>query len=842
MRPYSASNFDQALTLRTVKILNFLHSCCKLDLAAAIMAQVAFPSPPGLEMIETFAKLRSDLEIRPESRDRDPSVIVKDPITRGFYRFTSVQATVLHLLDGNTPVSLIASLASEAHGTAVLESQVEDFIGKLRNLLLLDHPICWSKLSRRHPQNRLLHSILSVKIHAFNPDKLLGGLSTRLSFCFGLGFATVAIATFVIALILSILNWELLFMSLETLLTLYSLPLIVIVAFAVMTAHEFAHGVALKHYGGKVEEMGFLILYFIPAFYCNVSDAWLLKKRERIWVTLAGTYVQVLIWATATILWRLVSQETLLNQICLIAVVFSGIMTLLNFIPLIRLDGYYLLSDYLEIPNLQKKSYAYIKHKMLGWLNEGGNAFKGRLDERERRAFTLYGISSLLFSAGLLLLVLWRLGGWIVREFQGWGVLAISAFLLVALPVANKENVRGAGKYLVVVTAKLGKSLVSLFVLLALLLVCFLPWELKVAGDFTILPTSKILLNAQTEGTLKAIYADEGSRVQKDEVLADIENLEINKNYEDTKGELASQRATLTLLLSGSRPEEIERARKQVETKKVELTSTSQIEEERKVLAETVDKKQAGLENARVTYERMQKLLESGLISRNEADQYRTNFEVLTKELSEAKGQLQVLEERTDRTRQVKGKELEQAQSDLKLLMAGSRKEQIQITEASVKKLEEKLNLLTKELEHLKILSPIDGVIATPHLKNKIGEYLDKGVLFCEIVSEGVVIVEMPVPEKEIADVRLGYPITIKVRGYPSRSFEARVKSIAPVALETKGVRQVTVQGELPNPDGVLKSGMTGVGKILCGKRMIAELLSRRAIRWLRTEFWEYLP
>jgi putative peptide zinc metalloprotease protein len=806
------------------------------------MAQIAFPSPLGLKMMETFAKLRSDLEIRPESLDRDSSVIVKDPISRRFYRFTSVQATVLHLLDGSTPVSLIASLASEAHGTAVLESQVEDFISKLQNLLLLDHPICWSKLAPHQPQNRLLQSILSIKIHAFNPDRLLNRLSTELSFCFRPGFALVAIATTVVALIISILNWELLFMSLRTLLTLYSVPLIVITAFAAMTAHEFAHGVALKHYGGKVDEMGFLVLYFIPAFYCNVSDAWLLKKRERIWVTLAGAYVQLIIWAAATILWRLVAEETILSRICLIAVAFSGIMTLLNFIPFIRLDGYYLLSDYLEIPNLQKKSYAYLKHKVLGWLNEGADAFKARPTARERRAFAWYGVSSLIFSAGLLLLVLWRLGGWMVREFQGWGVLAISAFLLIALPAANKENVKGAGKYLVVVTAKLGKSLVSLAILLAILLVCFLPWELKVAGGFTILPNSKVLLNAQTEGTLKTIYVDEGSRVQKDEVLADIENLEINKNYEDTKGELASQRATLTLLLSGSRPEEIDRSRKQVETKRVELTSTSQIEEERKVLAETVEKKEAELENGKVTYERMQKLLESGLISRNEADQYRTNFEVLTKELSEAKGQLQVLEERTDRTRQVKRKELEQAQSDLKLLLAGSRKEQIQITEASVKKLEEKLSLLTKELEHLKIISPIDGVIATPHLKNKIGEYLDKGVLFCEIVSEGVVIVEMPVPEKEIADVRLGYPITIKVRGYPSRSFEAHVKSIAPVALETNSERKVTVQGELPNPDGVLKSGMTGVGKILCGKRMIGELMSRRAIRWLRTEFWEYLP
>ena len=100
----------------------------------------------------------------------------------------------------------------------------------------------------------------------------------------------------------------------------------------------------------------------------------------------------------------------------------------------------------------------------------------------------------------------------------------------------------------------------------------------------------------------------------------------------------------------------------------------------------------------------------------------------------------------------------------------------------------------------------------------------------------------MPVPEKEIADVKVGFPITMKLRGYSNLSFEARVKRISPVAVPKDTERMVLVEGELENPEGILKAGMTGVGKILCGKRMILNLITRRAIRWLRTEFWEYLP
>jgi hypothetical protein len=167
-----------------------------------------------------------------------------------------------------------------------------------------------------------------------------------------------------------------------TLFSLYSIPLALVVIFAVMTIHEFAHGLALKHFGGKVEEMGFLILYFIPAFYCNVSDAWMLKKRERVRVTMAGAYAQILLWAVATIAWRLLAQETLASRICLITIAFIAIQTVFNFNPLIRLDGYYLLSDLVEVPNLRPKAITYVKNRFISALTGIDAADKQKLSRK----------------------------------------------------------------------------------------------------------------------------------------------------------------------------------------------------------------------------------------------------------------------------------------------------------------------------------------------------------------------------------------------------------------------------------------------------------------------------
>ena len=174
---------------------------------------------------------------------------------------------------------------------------------------------------------------------------------------------------------------------------------------------------------------------------------------------------------------------------------------------------------------------------------------------------------------------------------------------------------------------------------------------------------------------------------------------QIINGYEETRGELASQQASLDLLKAGRRPEEIETARRQVETKRAELYNATRVEQERALLRETISKRESELKNAQLNYERTLSLLNSGLIARIEADRDRTAFEVHQKELAEAKGQLSILEEQTDRNRDIKRKELAQAESQLNILLAGARKESLRASASQVSKLEEKLNILEKQKE-----------------------------------------------------------------------------------------------------------------------------------------------
>jgi len=100
----------------------------------------------------------------------------------------------------------------------------------------------------------------------------------------------------------------------------------------------------------------------------------------------------------------------------------------------------------------------------------------------------------------------------------------------------------------------------------------------------------------------------------------------------------------------------------------------------------------------------------------------------------------------------------------------------------------------------------------------------------------------MQVPEKEMVDVRSGNPVAMRARSLPTLDLRGRVDFIAPVAQTVNGQQTVAVRSEIQNDDLVLKPEMTGVARIYCGDRRIIDILTRRLIQWIRTDFVSLLP
>ena len=110
-----------------------------------------------------------------------------------------------------------------------------------------------------------------------------------------------------------------------------------------------------------------MLIYFDLAFFCNVNDAWTFPELEaRFWVTAAGSWIQMVVASIAAIVWWAAAPGTLLSDFALAVLLVGGIdRGLVNLNPLIPLDGYFALSDWLEVPNLRQRAFAH-----LAWLHQ----------------------------------------------------------------------------------------------------------------------------------------------------------------------------------------------------------------------------------------------------------------------------------------------------------------------------------------------------------------------------------------------------------------------------------------------------------------------------------------
>src|SRR5205814_13383 len=212
-----------------------------------------------------------------------------------------------------TPLETIRQRTEEKLKVTLSRESLANFVANLRQFKLLE--AAPSELPRRAKRRRLLGSLLYLRFKLFDPDTLLTRLVGAVRFCFTPSFVGCTAVTILWAVCLAVGNWDTLQQDLARLWRWDALLLLWVTMCAITTAHEFAHGLACKHFGGEVHELGFLLIYLQPALYRNVSDAWLLpEKSKRRWAGLAGPHCQSIRGALATLAWRLTEPDTRLNH------------------------------------------------------------------------------------------------------------------------------------------------------------------------------------------------------------------------------------------------------------------------------------------------------------------------------------------------------------------------------------------------------------------------------------------------------------------------------------------------------------------------------------------------
>jgi HlyD family secretion protein len=458
----------------------------------------------------------------------------------------------------------------------------------------------------------------------------------------------------------------------------------------------------------------------------------------------------------------------------------------------------------------------------------------------EERSQLVYAIASLAFSTTLLIYVYTALYTWATTRFAFAGLVGFTMFSTITLR-------RTAGEYFTGLRALASRAAVRKIrnagIAVAALVIMFVGrMGLRIPAEFRILAKSDLAVRSETAGTIVEMLVHEGSHVAKGEVLARLHDFDKQQRLSELSGNVESKKHELELLMAGARPEEIETKERQVATKRMEMENARRNQEQRNQLTQTLELKKSQLTLEKQTLARTQELVAGGLVPRADLEKAETAVTVREKDIGETEAALRVLTETADRESDLKTRELEAAQSDLKLLRAGSRPEQIRQTESDLAKLKQVREILAQELEKTDIVAPIDGIVTTPFVERKLNQHLDPGDELCRIADIAHVTVEMQVPEKEMADVHSGNPVTMRARSLPTTDLEGRVDFIAPIAQTIAGQQMVIVRSDLPNDDLRLKPEMTGNALIYCGDRRIIDLMTRRLIRWFRTEFWVLIP
>ncbi|WP_152051710.1 site-2 protease family protein [Tautonia marina] len=515
--------------------------------------------PAGQAAEYLTARLRPDLVVQPVPYEGVTHYVIKDPIALKYFRFKSEEYFLLQELDGKKTLQDIKRAFERKFRPQTIT--VEDllrFVAQLHeaSLVLVDTPEQAKALVKRKKKNRwkkikqTAANILYIKIPIIDPEKLLTWMYPYFRWLFTSYFVIFSLGMMLAALTLVFAQWDTFTTKLPTFESFFNwrtLPSLWLSLAVVKIIHEFGHGLTAKHYGSEVHEMGILFLVLTPALYCDVTDSWLLpNKWKRIWIAGAGIYVECFLAALATFVWWN-TQPGLFNSLMLSTMFICSVNTILfNANPLLRYDGYYVASDYLEIPNLRIKStqfftYAF-QEKVLG-LEVPVQSYM----PRSRRAlFVTYAVASYLYRWFITFSIIFFLYHFLPPKLRVISaMLAMGALVpLLFMPMWQiVKFVRQPGRMRKVKKVRAAACFAVAAAVIALILL--IPTPLRIKGTLVLRPAKPDRIYVEVPGRLVSIDVRDNQPVEgpRDDgspgtVIARLSNLDLLREVSELNEEI----------------------------------------------------------------------------------------------------------------------------------------------------------------------------------------------------------------------------------------------------------------------------------------------------------------
>jgi putative peptide zinc metalloprotease protein len=550
-------------------------------------------SPSWYRVAELRPRLRSHVRIHRHHYRGELWYVLEDRVSRRTHRFNPVAHYAIGLMDGRRTVQEIWDSAATRFGDdAPTQDEMIRLLGQLHAAEVLQSEVTpdvaellrRAKKGKRSTWKQNLLSPLAVRVPLIDPDRFLERWLAWYRPLFGWGGAIVWLAIVGGGALAAAAHWDELTMDFSDRVLAPQNLLLMWLTFPVLKlAHEFGHACATKAWGGEVHDMGIMFLVLMPIPYVDATAANAFREtRRRVVVGAAGMLVEVFIASLAMFLW-LEAQPGLFKALLYNVMLVAGISTVLfNANPLLRFDGYYILSDLIQIPNLRNRANQYLGHvvetRLFGVALPPVEASRG-----EKRWFVLFAIAAFVYRIFIMLVI----AVFVASEYMILGVLlAIWALATgLALPLA-----RGIGYLLAHPRLRrnraraLAATGAATGALAALLLAVPFPYWIRAEGVIWVPEGAHV--RAGADGFVKAIAAQPEAIVGRGRPLVVTENVELQARVRVLEAQLRLLETRAYAELQNDRVR-WEITREEIKTAREELAHARRLQRELTIVSPT---------------------------------------------------------------------------------------------------------------------------------------------------------------------------------------------------------------------------------------------------------------
>ncbi len=476
--------------------------------------------------------LREDLELREGATTAEgaPSWLIYDPLQHRYFQIDRMTFEVLSLWRRNATLPTLAAAVETSFGhrleTAEIE-QLTEFL-KINRLTSAVTPQDWRKLAdaagrRQSALQRLVHSYLFFKVPLCNPDAMLRRTLPLVAPMFTHAFAIAVLLVGIAGLYLVSRQWDQFLASGAALLTLEGAGLFAVTLFAVKGLHELGHAYTAARFGCRVPSLGLAFMMMAPLLFVDVTDAWRLgDRRQRLLIDAAGVIVELGAACIATFLWVFLP-DGVARQVAFLLATTSWIMSVgINLNPLMRFDGYYILSDLLKVENLQARAFAFGVWRMREVLLAVAAPPPETLSRRLQWTLTVYAwtiwIYRLVLFTGIALVVYHYF-----FKVLGIALFAFEIVYFIGRPVLAEARVWWLLRAAVPQRRRMyacGGAVIALLVLLV-------PWSTAVPVPAIVEARDFVHVYPPRFGVVRAIGVTRGDTVDAKSVLVEIDAPEL---------------------------------------------------------------------------------------------------------------------------------------------------------------------------------------------------------------------------------------------------------------------------------------------------------------------------